>query len=42
MPPAKAQTDPDLLLREAITSVAVAAYSRGITIMAHVDNRMPV
>jgi CheY-like chemotaxis protein len=30
-----------MLLREAITSVAVAAYARGINLAIHVDNRLP-
>jgi len=41
MPPVTALTDPDLLMREAITGVAVAAYSHGIVIVSHIDNRMP-
>lgn len=41
MPPADLLIDPELLLRDAISGVAVTAYSRGINITAHVDNRLP-
>lgn len=38
---AEFQTDPETLLRDAISGAAVTAYSRGITLTAHVDNRLP-
>jgi len=40
MPPALDQIDLESLLRDAISSVAVAAYARGIGISAHVDTRL--
>jgi CheY-like chemotaxis protein len=41
MPPAPDQIDLETLLREAISSVAVSTYSRGVGITAHIDNRLP-
>ena len=41
MPPVRDQIDLDYLLREAVSSIAVAAYARGIGITAHIDNRLP-
>ncbi len=41
MPPAVDQIDLETLLREAISSVAVSTYSRGVGITAHIDNRLP-
>jgi CheY-like chemotaxis protein len=41
MPPARDLIDLESLLREAISSLAVTAYARGIGITAHVDNRLP-
>lgn len=40
MPPALDQIDLENLLRDAISSVAVAAFARGIGISAHVDTRL--
>ena len=41
MPPALDLIDLESLLREAISSVAVTAFSRRIGISAHIDNRLP-
>jgi CheY-like chemotaxis protein len=40
MPPVDDQVDLDRLLRNAIFSVAVQAYSSGVGISAHVDSRL--
>jgi CheY-like chemotaxis protein len=41
MPPALDQIDLETLVREAVSSLAVSAYARGIGISAHIDNRLP-
>ena len=41
MPDDMLQIDPESLLREAISAVAVNAFSRGINVVAHIDNRLP-
>jgi len=41
MPPAPDRIYLESLLRDAISSVAVTAYSRGVGITAHIDNRLP-
>jgi hypothetical protein len=41
MPPAGTAIDPEAMLRSAMSSVAVAAHARGISIYAHVDLRLP-
>ena len=41
MPPALDRIDLERLLRDAISSVAVAVYSHGIGISAHIDNHLP-
>jgi CheY-like chemotaxis protein len=41
MPPAPDRIDLESLLDDAISSVAVTVFSRGIAITAHVDNRLP-
>ncbi|MHA1527755.1 MAG: response regulator [Alphaproteobacteria bacterium] len=41
MPPAADRIDLDSLLRDALSSVAVAAFSRRMGISAHIDNHLP-
>ena len=41
MPAADTPTDLHVLLREATSAATLAAYSRGISIAAHADNRLP-
>ena len=41
MPADMASLDPEALIREAVAGIAVPAFSRGINVVAHVDNRLP-
>jgi len=41
MPPAELHCDPEQLLRDAASGIAVAAYARGISVVVHADNRLP-
>ena len=41
MPLTEDYSDPEDLLRDAISSIAVRAYSRGINIASHIDYRLP-
>ena len=41
MPPACDRIDLESLLRDAISSIAVNSYSRGVGVTAHIDNRLP-
>ncbi len=41
MPPTPDRIDLESLLRDAVSSIAAAAFSHRIGITAHIDNRLP-